>query len=109
MNETADETKLPDSLVEMKPQIFWLKLALGLGFGALAYFIERFNSYIVVYILAPILYLASCLIIFLYVYQTQKKNENIKKSTIGRFVLNYTAIWIIAYSVISIVFFYYGW
>jgi len=108
MNEPRDPLQVQDALSPFKYTLFWMKLILGLGFGASSYFILRFNHFMTWYVLAPILYLITILIVFTHLNSKIEKKER-RPKPIVRFALNYTGTWIIGYFVLAIVMYYFGW
>ncbi|TFG34449.1 hypothetical protein EU527_03280 [Candidatus Thorarchaeota archaeon] len=109
MGELSDIPQISDTMGILKENIFWIKLVLGLAFGASSYFFLRFNRYLTWYILAPILYLVTSLIVFVYLYKKQMNFGAIEMKKLARFGLNYTGTWIIAYFVLATAVFYFGW
>lgn len=109
MNEFADISQISDSAAILKKNIFWLKLVFGLVLGASSYFILRFNRYLTWYVLAPILYLLTYLVVLVYLYRKQNNLNVIGIKKLGRFGLNYSGTWIIAYFVLATAVFYFGW
>jgi hypothetical protein len=85
--------------------LFWLTLVVGGISGAANYFILRFTHGLPWYILAPILYIISIVLIYIFTCPTWK--ESIRCPF--RPYMKFSGTWIIAYFVFGTAIFYFGW
>lgn len=88
-------------------RLFWLTLITGAISGAVNYFILRFTHVfgLTWYVLAPILYIVSILIIYI---ETCPSWRNSTRCSFRPY-LKYSGTWIIAYFVVGTAIFWFGW
>jgi len=87
--------------------LFWLTLVAGTISGGANYFILRFTHVfgLTWYILAPILYIVSILIIYIVTCSNWRENNRCP----FRPYMKFSGTWIIAYFVVGTAIFYFGW
>lgn len=85
--------------------LFWLTLAVGGISGAANYFILRFTYGMPWYMLAPILYVISIVIIYIITCSNWKDSSRCP----FRPYMKYSGTWIIAYFVVGTAIFWFGW